>query len=625
MPRSSVLTLKRSACALLALLLTAAAVADVLELNTGRRIRGEIVEETDVSVTLKVTGGTMRIARSDIRAVHRDQATPETRARALLESGEFSAAIDAIKPLLAKSPRDPELLDRLARAYARLIAARMRARRYSDAHALLRDADRHPTESATLDEVRSRLNTTLAEIKEVEARANHSSAAGQTTKAVALYEKLARINPEEASSYHKALAVALCDRGHAHFESEEFAHAADFYEKTAQYDPALFQQVQDRFVYARLAPVIKSMDATPHTSWGAHIPGLQAMLRLVPGDSHIMYHLALCRESAGKTDPARQLYHAIVGRPDKPLDNPRDLDALRNEALLVVRKLPLIVTREQEADLFASATRANATAIQSAHFRIHCFNDALAERVARTAEAAFATVVADIFKGKAPQSWPMPCVVTVYPTVEDYHKGANPPEWSSGISRYRSLGGVLADHSVSTYQTVPALLRKVLPHEVAHAVFSAYLGWPDRYPAWIQEGIALRSEGVARRRHFARVVLAARDTGALLPIETLTGSGAPPDDEVDVFYAESFYLTDYLIEKAPSLDAFLAFARALSTEDFNTALRANLKLNPATLQGRYHRFLDSAVLSSGAGLSLAPTPHPRIASFTMAAMPTGTR
>ena len=315
----------------------------------------------------------------------------------------------------------------------------------------------------------------------------------------------------------------------------------------------------------------------------------------------------------------------LCGGSDATPASLRALDTLRNEARLVIGKLPLIVTREQESDLFAKATRAKATAFETEHFRVHCFNDALAERVARTAEAAFRTVVDDIFKGTAPKSWPMRCVVTVYPTPGDYRAGADPPEWSSGISRYRSRGGVLAGHSVSTYQTAPALLRKVLPHEVAHAVFSAYLGWPDSYPAWIQEGIALRCEGVARRRHFTRVVLAARETGALLPIETLTGSGTPPEDEVDVFYAESFYLTDYLIKKAPSLDAFLDFARALSTEDFDSALRATLRVNPATLEGRYHRFLDSVVSSSDAGLSLAPTRHPRIASFTMAAIPTGTR
>lgn len=625
MTKSSLVALKCFACVVLALLLAARAGADVLELTSGRRIRGEIVEESDSSVTIKVSGGRMRVARKDIRTVRREQATPETQARAFLESGEFRAAVEAIKLLLAESPDDPELLDRLGRAYARLISARMRVRRYTDAQALLREAAECAAESAVLDEVRSRLQTTLAEITDIEARAGRSAAAGDVTQSVGLYEKLARINPEKAPSYRKALAAALCDRGHAHFESEEFAAAADLYERAAEYDPALFQEVQDRFVYARLAPVIRSMDAAPQTSWGAHIGDLEAMLRLVPGDSHIMYHLALCRESAGETDSARQLYHAIVGRTDRPLDAPGALDALRNEALLVVRKLPLIITEEQQADLFAKATRAKATSIETEHFRVHCFNDALAERVARTAEAAFTTVVAGIFKGKAPDSWPMPCVVTVYATLEDYRRGADPPEWSSGISRYRALGGVLAGHSVSTHQTAPALLRKVLPHEVAHAVFSAYLGWPDSYPAWIQEGIALRSEGVARRRHFARVVLAARETGALLPIETLTGSGAPPDDQVDVFYAESFYLTDYLIEKAPSLDAFLVFARALATEDFGESLQANLRLNPAALEARYHRFLETVIPSSGADLSPAGRPHPRMASLTMTAMPAGIR
>ena len=597
----------------------AAAWGEVVETRTGQRFVGKIVREDDSSVVLAVDGGHVKLPKSNVRAIHRDTDSPSDAAKSHLETGDYRRAIEADKALLEKRPGDPEILARLGRAYAGLIEARTRSRRFADAQKLARDATPYRSHSAPLEQACETLEATVRRISDAEDDAQALVDSGRPVEAEKAYRRLTSLNPESADDYRKQIARALRRRADTRFDDEDLDDAAALYEELAQYDPVLFESVRDRYVCARLAPITEAMTASDRTAWPAHIKALTAVHEQVPGAPHVMYQLALCLEAEGDAEEARALYLRILG---ERASATRALDALRDEAYNVVQAIPLVLTRDDESRLFAQSSR-QATTISTEHFRVRCFNESLAQRVARLAEMSYARIVDDVFEGAAPPSWPLPCRITIYPDESGYRLAAKPPGWASAVAQYQTADGELTGHTIDSYQTAPALLTNIIPHEIAHTVLSAHLGWPDACPSWIQEGIALRSEGVLRRRYFANVVCSAREVSGLLPIAVLAESAAPAQDQVDLFYAESFYLADFLLRRQGAINKLLGFARALSQDAFADALQEHFRMTPTALEQRYHRYLAGLRLSGE--VSQRPSSQARTFSAIRVATAAGTR
>ncbi|MFH0964001.1 MAG: hypothetical protein V2A58_08310 [Planctomycetota bacterium] len=592
-------------------LLAARASGDVVEMRNGRSLEGTVVEETESRIVLRVGDGTVSIDRGEILRVVRTPAPTSRRAVAgrLIAAGDYSKAIETLKGLIESHPEDRTLRTQLSHAYARLISSQTRARRYSRARAIAKEAEALRAQSPELSRALDDLEKVSRELETAEQQAKALLAAGRAAEATTVYEGLEYRDPENAARYRRDAAEALLAQAETLFAMRRYDEAAQTYVLLPRYDPALFQRVQDRFVYARLVPITEELsrrNGDLGSDWPSAAKTLVEILDLVPNNPHALFTLGLYRESQRDYREALRLYGLVLGRAFR-YEGPVQVADVRQAAGQLLARLSLVVTTEEERELFAAVDREHAGTLTSSHFRVHYYNEELARRVANAAEISLSNVRATLSGDSSDDAWPMLCDIYLHPDQDTYRQRTDEPPWATGVSSYKKVNGELRSMSISTFQAAPALLQNVIPHEVAHTTFSALLGWPDRSYSWIQEGVALHGEPALRREYFARVIRAKRETEGLIPLDSLVAAqGYPDQEEIDVFYAESFYLTEYLLTVADPGRFFIPFAQALSTDGFDTALAAHFGVDRLALARQWELYLEKVARSAEPASALRP-------------------
>ena len=111
----------------------------------------------------------------------------------------------------------------------------------------------------------------------------------------------------------------------------------------------------------------------------------------------------------------------------------------------------------------------------------------------------------------------------------------------------------------------------MIPHEVAHALLAFAVGYEHEIPLWLHEGFAIRCEPSYVHRYYGHIAsYAVRNRIAIPLARLLTASEYPEDEnEVRIFYAESWALVDLLID-AGGTERLLELAR----DDLSTRVGA---------------------------------------------------
>lgn len=130
----------------------------------------------------------------------------------------------------------------------------------------------------------------------------------------------------------------------------------------------------------------------------------------------------------------------------------------------------------------------------------------------------------------------------------------NAPLWAAGVA-VPSYNLVLLKppHLLNGDENIESLLL----HEAAHLYLNQALGGA-RAPWWLSEGSAMQA---ARESSLGRQLAMGRAAvmGSLLPPSAMDENYFPPAGQVDLAYAEAYYLALYLEEKAPnSLSAIIS-------------------------------------------------------------------
>ena len=570
---------------------------DIIEMNSGRSLEGVIVNETAEQVVLQVPSGQVTIPREQIRKVIKDSRATDWKDQAgkLIRSGDYSAAVSLLEDLIEKRDEDPELLEGIGRAYAGLLRSHLRTRRHSQAQDVADRAAPYRKGSAALSEALDELDEVLGLVAELKDKAQTLLSAGKTLEALQLHEDLQQRDPENASVYRRDLARGLRARGDALFDLRRFTEAVSVYTILPRYDPVLFDAVQDRFVYAGLFPVMEELarkESPSKDDWAPLGHHLASILQLAPNNPHALCHFGLFLESQGHHADALKAYGRALGRSFHYI-GPDQVAQIRAEALKTLREFSLLVSPSQEEEIFASAGRESPSVLTTEHFNIHYYAEPLAGRVGHVAELAFASIREELFDNVVLEDWPTRCDLFLYPDRDAYIDKTAQPAWASGVAFYRKASDGSVSHSIRTFQSAPALLRNVIPHEIAHALFASYLGWPDRYDMWLHEGVALHGEFERRRPFFVGLVKCATDAGALIPLGALIETETyPAEEEIDLFYAESFFLTELLMKLAGGPRAFFPFTRAVSQTTLDEALHVHFGMDREELRQRWDAYLE---------------------------------
>ena len=169
---------------------------------------------------------------------------------------------------------------------------------------------------------------------------------------------------------------------------------------------------------------------------------------------------------------------------------------------------------------------------------------------------------------------------------KEYVKVTGKPSWSEGFSDYEKKEIFIVDSE--------GLLISILPHEISHLFFDTYIGYENDDFNWLDEGLAtLVQVGYddEQARSFSEAMDSIRN-GAHIRFEQMSGftlSQSTPTDTINVYYAQSLSVVDYLKQDNQKWRSFLK--KLKSRLKFKIALKTSYGETLSTLQGKWLEFV----------------------------------
>jgi hypothetical protein len=180
------------------------------------------------------------------------------------------------------------------------------------------------------------------------------------------------------------------------------------------------------------------------------------------------------------------------------------------------------------------------------NFTVEAATPQLAQRVGEWAEY-YRKQKAIEWLGQEMPTWGQTCPLRVTVTYNG----------SGGATSFAFDQGRILSIDMRIEGTVDRLIASVLPHEVTHTVLAYYFRVP--VPRWADEGSSVLSEDEQERsRHDGLVRQILNSRGRAIPLSRLFLLKDYPRD-VMVLYAEGYSVTNFLVGKSKSRQAFLRF------------------------------------------------------------------
>ncbi len=505
--------------ALLLAAVTGTVHADVIVLKNGNEIRGEIVEENSRRLTVKFTGGTIYIELRDVASVRR-----EGKLEYLLSEGETMLrrspedAIAIFEKALEREPTSEPARKGLVAAQEKhgeeLVSAHLYREAIAAYQALLARAPDHPRAAAVV----ARIEETLKGLAEEEGSGLEALRRGKLDEALPRLKRVYQELPERRAAIGTSLARALILKGNWFLSNGRIEEAEASYIEAVSIDPDLVPDMSLQFGVARarrLWPLAERSD------WKGLLSGAEDGLRIAPESPLLAYLGALALQGMGRTREAAEEYLKITGG-ERPADLARSVERLRQEAEARIQ-----VALRGEAEPRPDPRReevlpGDLREIETEHFVVRHRNATIAAEVADSAEESYRNLYRQL---DCRSQWVKRCTITIFPTKEEFQEASGQQAWTGG--------------------------SQVIPHEVGHAMLAFRVGYAREIPLWLNEGFAIQQEPSYVHRYYSRIVSDAAQNRTLIPLSKLLGLAAYPsrDEEVKLFYAESFSLVDLLLEE----------------------------------------------------------------------------
>jgi len=211
-----------------------------------------------------------------------------------------------------------------------------------------------------------------------------------------------------------------------------------------------------------------------------------------------------------------------------------------------------------------------------------------------------------VWTGQQLPDWPTPCPINATDLTENRPGGATEFNFTNNsvTSRKMTISG-----------GGKRLASQILPHEVAHTIFADVLGI---LPRWADEGAATQcenDESLNREQDRCRDAVSRGHHFKLRMLMTL--SDYPPPDRMAVFYAQSFSVVHFLINRSDP-QSFLAFIRDARATNWDSALNAAFGLT--SVEELETQWLED--LSTGKGRRVSSCLHRQPKPKTVSTPPT---
>lgn len=170
-------------------------------------------------------------------------------------------------------------------------------------------------------------------------------------------------------------------------------------------------------------------------------------------------------------------------------------------------------------------------------------------------------------------TWDERVPIVYFSSREKFAGATGQPPWSEGFSVTHKAG--LNFRMIISFRGQEHFLDSILPHEISHLILHDFMG-KSQAPVWFDEGIAqLEERGkIDEHRQVMAQLVSLDRTIPLESLENFNLKEVTDDRQVEIFYAESLYIVDFLI-KTYGKAAFQKLCRQLRDgRTFEEALKS---------------------------------------------------
>ena len=190
-------------------------------------------------------------------------------------------------------------------------------------------------------------------------------------------------------------------------------------------------------------------------------------------------------------------------------------------------------------------------------------------------------------------TWEDRAQIVLYADQAAFSRATGQPAWSLGSAVHHHEK--LHSRAIFSYEGAPNFIDGILPHEIGHLILNDFVGDISRVPIWFNEGVAQLQE--ANKRPVAeKMIRLLKKTHGLIPVAYLENMDVRRIQQpllVDVFYAQSFSIVDYMLRTYGSF-RFSELCRQLSEgKSFEEALRVSYRTIYDSLGALEKKWLNS--------------------------------
>lgn len=567
--------------------------ADIIYLKAGGALRGEIIEQDEKTITLRVPYGRMIIKRSHVQRIEKEDVLKVLLAQSdgLLKDGKTDAAVAKLEETVRRFPSSVSARERLLRLYHRRAESLHTQGRLLEADRFYRRILELAPDDEEAAEHTRKVDAIRKDAPAAEKEARLLLSFGQYRQALETFNRLAEVVPGSAVRNRRFIARAHAGYGARLLEFKRFAEACSHYNAAVKLDPTLLARRKDEVVIARFSPIVSEINEKGRTlsdaRWETLAAELKAIIALDDKNPHFHYALAVCYHELERYAEAAREYAVVTGEKPDLSALPGSLGALQQRAKKKTESDPIILSFRKPS--FTDVRPGPTQVLETEHFIIHHHNDEMAVLVARAAEY-FLRRNYKVFLDAMPENcWSKKCDVFIYRTHEEYLQQSHQPSWSPAMASTTGIAGQLERHHIMTYQTVEDLTASHLTHEITHIIHGAVVHYHGSNPIWLREGIAVRQEPWFKRMRMARIIREAQNDGKLLTLEqVIEQKGYPPGELVDLFYAQSYALVTAL-QRSGGKEQFTQFCRQACTAKALAAVKEVYGLDRDELEKRWKK------------------------------------
>ncbi len=550
--------------------LSAAARADVITLEDGRQITGQIIEETPTKVTIKVPYGSFSLERSRILRIEKQSPLDYHLAQGdyFADKGEFNVALREYREAVRLAPDDKNAKAKLASGLAKLGKHWARLKRFGDARSTFEELDKLDPGNLDARLGFTTLDRELSAIKALVADGEKSLAARRFEDAAAAFGKAMEANPEDRPAIAPRLAAALRGRAEERYAAKRFDEAAGLFARALVLKPDLASEVEGPFISSVMPGVIEAINSQDLKLARER---LGVLIGFAPTHPRVRFLQGAILAREGNLAGAVDCFALGLGRARAGAATAENVNALQQELWKAIGGTDKGLALEKPfEERYQEAEAGDWLKLEGRRFTVYHHNEKLAVQVLQSAEYYLDKIVAGLGLPER-ELWSGQCPIYVYRNQEEYRKATGQAEWSGGVYSRETRGAMMISQRISTFQTAPKLMSNVLPHEIAHLAFSAATHYGRALPLVLQEGVAVFNEPAFRRSYYDGLLKSALKTDSAFPVKEVLGMTKYPE-KTDLFYAQGLSMVSYLVS-ARGAEAFYKFAMDAETQGLDAALK----------------------------------------------------